>query len=76
MCCLLKNRNETDLGQRQDVRQREHSDEGQAGFNCADGDGPDGHIEANAYSVDQKGEHVIFDGNVRGRFVTQKEEGQ
>ena len=40
------------------------------------GDGPDGHIEANAYSVDQKGEHVIFDGNVRGRFVTQKEEGQ
>jgi lipopolysaccharide export system protein LptC len=40
------------------------------------GDGPQGHIEADSYRVDQKGRRVVFDGKVHGRFLPQKEQEQ
>ena len=38
------------------------------------GDGPQGHITASTYSVDQKGQHIVFAGHVQGRFLPQKEQ--
>jgi lipopolysaccharide export system protein LptC len=38
------------------------------------GDGPTGHVDAQTYSVDSKGDHVVFVGQVHTHLVNQQEQ--
>jgi lipopolysaccharide export system protein LptC len=44
------------------------------GDTAVTGDGPMGHVDAQTYSVDSKGDHVVFVGNVHTHLVNQQEQ--
>ena len=44
------------------------------GDTAVTGDGPMGHVDALSYSVDSKGDHVVFVGNVHTHLVNQQEQ--
>ena len=44
------------------------------GDTAVTGDGPTGHVDAQTYSVDSKGEHVVFVGQVHTHLVNQQEQ--